>query len=179
MVMDELLEEEVERLTEGEMSPHVLAADIFRTPVGYLPRAEWVALPEDTPVARAVAAMKAARSTCVLLTDVAGRLSGIFTARDALLRLGGVPVDDESGEISRYMTPRPDALRLDHPIAYALNFMHLGGHRHVPIVDAAGCPVGLVGTREVVAWLSEYFGREVMNLPPNPERPAMPSAEGA
>lgn len=179
MLMDEHLEDEVERLTEGEPRPLVLAAEIFRTPVGYLPRAEWVALPEDTPVARAVAAMKVARSTCVLLTDAEGRLSGIFTARDALLRLGGVPVEAESSPIARFMTARPDALRLDHPIAYALNFMHLGGHRHVPIVDVDDRPVGLVGTREVVAWLSEYFGREVMNLPPNPERPAQPSAEGA
>lgn len=177
-MMNELLDEEVGRLTEPEAASRVLAAEIFRTPVGALPMARPVSMPEATSVRDAVAVMKAARTTFILLTDPSGRLSGIFTARDALLRLGNVVVDAEMAPISQFMTREPDALESTHAIAYALNFMQLGGHRHVPIVDARHRPVGLIGTREVVAWLSEYFREEVLNLPPNPSHPEALAAEG-
>ena len=177
-MMNELLDEEVGRLTEPDPPNRVLAAEIFRTPIGALPMARPVSMPESTSVGEAVAVMKVERTTFILLTDVAGRLSGIFTARDALLRLGSVAVDAETAPISRYMTREPDALQPAHAIAYALNFMQLGGHRHVPIVDAEGRPVGLIGTREIVAWLSEYFREEVLNLPPNPSHPEALAAEG-
>ena len=178
-MMDETLEEEVVRLTEDVSHPHVLAAEIFRRPCGELPMAEPVSLPQTTMVCEAAAAMKAARSTFVLLTDERGRLSGIFTARDATLRLGEVPIDAAEIPIARYMTHAPDRLLAQHPIAYALNFMHLGGHRHVPIVDGEGRPIGVIGTREVVAWLSEYFREEVLNLPPDPSHPEPLEVEGA
>lgn len=178
-MLNETLDEEVVCLTEAVPKPHVLAGEIFRRPCGELPMAEPVSLPETTMVCEAAAAMKSARSTFVLLTDARGRLSGIFTARDALLRLGDVPIDAAEMPIARYMTHGPDRLQADHPIAYALNFMHMGGHRHVPIVDGDDKPIGVIGTREVVAWLSEYFREEVLNLPPDPSHPEPLQVDGA
>ena len=48
------------------------------------------------------------------------------------------------------MTPQPDTLNASATIAYALNKMSLGGFRHIPVVDAAGKPTGVLSVRNIV-----------------------------
>lgn len=157
----------------------MLAAEIFRTPIGEMPMDVPLSVPHSRPVWMDVAAMKAGRTTCILLTDDHGRLTCIFTARDALLRLGDVAVGEETHLIADFMTRAPDTLTAGDAVAYALNAMHLGGHRHVSVVDATGRPVGVLGTREIVAWHSEYFREEAFNRPPEPSRAEPMDIDGA
>jgi hypothetical protein len=44
--------------------------------------------------------------------------------------------------------------------------MSVGGFRHVPALDANGCPSIIVSVRDVVEFLVEKFPNEVLNLPP-------------
>jgi CBS domain-containing protein len=53
-------------------------------------------------------------------------------------------------------------------IAWALNRMHVGGYRHVPIVDKDGLPRGMVSVKDIVDFIVEFFPAEVLNLPPDP-----------
>jgi CBS domain-containing protein len=83
---------------------------------------------------------------CVLVTD-GGRLVGIFTDRDAVLKVAGRGRGPLA--IRDVMTPDPVVLRHDDPIAVAIHKMAVGGFRHIPIVDGAGLPTGIVSARDV------------------------------
>ena len=105
----------------------------------------------DTPVSVAIARMQDAESDCVLVT-VDGRLVGIFTDRDAVVRAAGTRLD--AFHVQDFMTPDPVVLRHDDPIAIAIHKMAVGGFRHIPIVED-GRPTGVVTARDVFHHLAE------------------------
>jgi len=99
--------------------------------------------PEMT-VEAAVAQMHATGSDCVLVLDGAD-LVGIFTDRDAVVKVADRPLGDL--RIRDFMTPDPVVLRHDDPIAVAIHKMAVGGFRHIPIVEH-GRPTGVVTARD-------------------------------
>jgi CBS domain-containing protein len=101
-------------------------------------------------VDHAVQVMHANGSDCVLVVD-GGRLVGIFTDRDAVVKVAGRPVT--ARPIADYMTRDPVVLRHDDTIAVAINKMAVGGFRHIPIVED-GVPTGVVTARDVFRHLA-------------------------
>jgi len=91
---------------------------------------------------------------CVLVVD-GDRLVGIFTDRDAVLKVAGRP--PEARPIAELMTRDPVVLRHDDTVAVAINKMAVGGFRHIPIVED-GRPTGLVAARDVFRHLAETLG---------------------
>lgn len=120
-----------------------------------------------TPLSEAVHLMQTKRIGCVLVTSH-DKLLGIFTERDVLKKILGAAFDLRQTPISDVMTINPQALNEDDTIAYALNFMDLGGYRHIPIVNDAFEPVGLVSVKDIVSYFVQHFADEVLNLPPHP-----------
>jgi CBS domain-containing protein len=135
---------------------------------------EVVALGMDPPVVAdastvlrdVVRQMRDKRSGCALLTH-AGELAGIFTERDAVLRVVGVKgaMDLPASDV---MTPDPVRVGHKDPLATALRLMRRRGFRNVPIVDEAGQVVGCVRHKDVVNYLAEVYPERVLNLPPDP-----------
>ncbi len=121
-------------------------------------------VPRKTSLRDAIARMKAHRSGTVLIGD-ADRLDGIFTERDVLMKLLGQTIDYDA-PVERYMTTNPRTLGPHNTLAEAVRLMTEGKYRHLPIVDAAGKPLGLLGARDLVDFIAEHFPEEVMNLPP-------------
>ena len=118
-----------------------------------------IAVPEHTTLAAAVRRMREDRIGCLLVTDHAGRLSGIFTERDVLMRLAlATQLDLEAQTVAELMTRDPETVRPDHPLAHALHRMMVGGHRHLPLVDAGGRPTGVIASRDVVHHLDLMVG---------------------
>lgn len=105
-------------------------------------------------VAAAIDQMHADGIDCVLVTE-GGRLVGIFTDRDAVLKIAGRPL--EPRPLREYMTPDPVVLRHDDPIAVAIHKMAVGGFRHIPIVDE-GRPTGVVSARDVFRHIARRLG---------------------
>src|SRR5204863_2043148 len=108
------------------------------------------ALPPQTldvsaDVSQAIRLMHESAIDCVLVTE-RGRLVGIFTDRDAVLKVAGTRADGAS--LRDVMTRDPVVLRHDDPIAVAINKMAVGGFRHIPIVDGAGLPTGGVSAKD-------------------------------
>ena len=105
-------------------------------------------------VDEAIRRMHADGIDCVLVAED-GRLVGIFTDRDAVLKVAGLPVERRA--IGDLMTRDPVVLRHDETIAVAINKMAVGGFRHIPIVED-GRPTGVVTARDVFRHLVESLG---------------------
>ena len=111
-------------------------------------------------LARTVRQMNRHNIGCVLVTDAEDRLVGIFTEWDVLMRVAGIVDDLTQQTIADYMTPEPQALKADLPIAQALNLMSVHGFRHLPLVDDNGQPTGIISFRDVVGYLNEALEEE-------------------
>jgi CBS domain-containing protein len=111
-------------------------------------------VPRDLPVREAVETMRAEKVDAALVIH-RGRLVGIFTERDALLKLAGKDLAGRT--VGDAMTPDPVVLREGDSIAVAINKMAVGGFRHIPLVDRAG-PMGIVTARDVFHRISEIVG---------------------
>jgi CBS domain-containing protein len=97
-------------------------------------------------IADAIGRMRETGSDCLLVVD-GDRLVGIFTDRDAVLKVAGRP--DGSRQIRELMTPDPMVLQVDDPIALAVHEMASGGFRHIPVMGDGRLPIGVVAARDV------------------------------
>jgi|TARA_B100001996_G_scaffold381475_1_gene370978 CBS domain-containing protein len=102
---------------------------------------------------------------CLLVTEN-NKLTGILTERDILLKITGKGFDLELAMVDEFMTENPEFLSPEDPLAYALNKMHVGGFRHVPVLNDSMLPVGLISINNVISTIADYFSMEIINLPP-------------
>jgi CBS domain-containing protein len=151
--------------------------NMLRLPLSVLGSRTPILVEPQVPVLEAIGVMQEARVGCVLVV-LGGRLMGIFTERDVLLQVVGRDIDVLKTPVRRLMTADPEYLRPTDSIAYALNAMSLGGYRHVPLVDDARRPVGVVSVRDVINYLVRLFPKSVMNLPTMPRLNYARSREG-
>ena len=106
-------------------------------------------------VREAVTLMADRRIGCLLVTE-ADELVGVFTERDVLNRISE-DLTRLEGPVSDFMTRTPESVTKKDSIAYALHAMHLGGYRHIPVVDANRHPIGIVSIRDVMRYLCVRF----------------------
>ena len=102
---------------------------------------------------------------CILIVEN-NILKGIITERDILLKITGKGFDLDLVTVDEFMTETPEYLSPEDPLAYALNKMHVGGFRHVPIVNDSMEPVGLISIGNIISTIADYFSMEIINLPP-------------
>ena len=111
-------------------------------------------VPPDTPVGEVLGIMAGEALGCVLAVD-RDRVVGLFSERDALMRLGTTAEARADHPVSEFMTPDPECLQKTAKIAFALQRMDLGGFRHVPIVEPTGHPIGVISIRDILRYLTE------------------------
>ena len=93
-------------------------------------------------------------------------LGGILTERDILLKVTGKGYDLDLTTIDEFITPNPESVTPDDPLAYALNKMYVGGFRNVPVVNDELFPIGIIGIADIISAIADYFHRDIINLPP-------------
>jgi predicted transcriptional regulator len=54
--------------------------------------------------------------------------------------------------------------------------MQEGGYRHLPVIDDANHPIGILSAKRIVHYLVEHFPSAVYNQPPDPHQ--VPSTPG-
>jgi CBS domain-containing protein len=113
-----------------------------------------VMIPPETPVRIAVRRMQDDRTNCLLVGD-GGRLAGIFTERDAVLKLAGRAM--EGIRVADVMTPDPVVLRTEDSIAVAVHKMAVGGFRHIPLVED-GRVMGIVTAQDLFRHILQILG---------------------
>lgn len=115
-----------------------------------------VMAPGDTTVAAAARLMKERTVGAVMVVATDGRLAGIFTERDALLKVAGRALDGLT--VAEVMTPDPVVLRADDTVAIAIHKMAVGGFRHIPLVDERGEVTGIVTAQDVMRHILQLLG---------------------
>jgi CBS domain-containing protein len=139
---------------------------LFDDTLAVLTPPEPLSVRESASVKDVVAAMVSRRQAGVLIVGDGGRLVGIFTERDVLMRVVGQGLDAARTRVGDVMTRDPQALGLRDRVAHALHSMAVAGYRTIPIVDEAGRPTGVVTATDVIRWLADLFPEAVLNLPP-------------
>lgn len=146
--------------------------EIASIPVRDIRSKDAMSVTADVPIRETIRRMAEHRCGAVLIVDAAGRLTGIFTERDVLLRsLDGGPAwqDRPVGEV---MTRSPVAVHEEDTLEEALLRMRGGHFRHLPVV-ADDRPIGVVSIRDVLAYVASHFPKDFVNLPPVPSRPSV------
>ena len=88
----------------------------------------------NATVTEAARQMRDRRAGSVVVIDDAGRLSGIFTGRDAVARVLAEGRDPTATRLKDVMTPQPATMSPDQTAVDALRLMWDGGFRHLPLV---------------------------------------------
>ena len=114
-----------------------------------------------TTSARDAARMMADAGGGVVLVMNGDRLAGIFTSRDAAMRVLAAGRDATETPLGDVMTGSPITVGPDQLFGYALQLMQAHGVRHLPVVEN-GRPVGVVTTRNALDPELEDFSCEAV-----------------
>ena len=109
---------------------------------------EIITAPKTMTVSQAAGAMREKKAGAILIVED-GRLVGIFTERDALFRVVAEGRDPKTTRLADVMTRNPRTIHADRSFAEALQIMHDGGFRNVPVVEN-GLPIGLVSCSDAL-----------------------------
>ena len=114
-----------------------------------------ICAPASMHVVDAARLMKQHKIGAIVVVD--GELIvGIFTERDALFRVVAEGLDLHATCVADVMTRNPTTIDPDKPFARALEIMHAGRFRHVPVVEN-GRAIGIVSSRDAMGPDLEQF----------------------
>lgn len=146
----------------------IMLAKIAATPIGDLPLRDPVRVGPDTALIDVVTALRERRRGAAIIEDAGGKILGIFTERDLMLRIEHSSHAWHRQPVKEVMTPDPRPVSVDEPLATALRRMKEGSFRRLPVVGKDGTLVGLLSIRDIVRYIAERFPAEFINLPPDP-----------
>lgn len=109
---------------------------------------------------REAATLMADKRIGALMVIEGGTLRGILTERDVMTRVVAKGLNPETTKVAQVMTAKPDTLASHATAGEALERMHAGGYRHLPVVDG-GKVVGMVSVRDLYAAVQRQMEREL------------------
>ncbi|MFQ5650212.1 MAG: cyclic nucleotide-binding/CBS domain-containing protein [bacterium] len=124
----------------------------LRSPIEALTPPKPICVAKGTSMREVVQIMKDNHIGCVCVVENRN-LVGIMTERDVLTKVIAANLDLQQTLVEEVMTADPEYLFVDDQIAYALNRMHVGGFRHVPLINLKGSPTGVISVRDILGYL--------------------------
>jgi CBS domain-containing protein len=112
-----------------------------------------VVVPPTMPVREVLRQLVDHKVGCVVVAEQK-KIVGIFTERDALLKIGEQAADLGSHPVSEFMTSPVESLPPTAKIAFAVHRMEHGGYRHVPVVNESSEVVGIFSVRDILSYLT-------------------------
>jgi CBS domain-containing protein len=119
-----------------------------------------VTAPATLSVRDAAKVMKERRIGAMMVVE-GGVLVGVFTERDALNRVVAEGRDAQTTSLADVMTSNPQTVSPDASFTAALELMHQGRFRHVPVVER-GVPIGMISVRDAMGPELESFVYEML-----------------
>ncbi|MCP4190555.1 MAG: CBS domain-containing protein [Planctomycetaceae bacterium] len=92
---------------------------------------------------------------CVFVVNDQKTIIGVFSERDALLRLNTQSGDLLDQPISKYMTENPASINESTRIGFAVHQMDIGGYRHLPILGGDLNTIGVISVRDILGYLTK------------------------
>jgi CBS domain-containing protein len=135
----------------------VVERSLMEEPVACLQPQRPLTVDPGTSLDDAVRCMRNHGIGCVLVTDAAGKLAGILTERDLLQKVAGKGLELTRLRVADCMTATPESGKPGYPLGYALQRMIVSDIRYLPLVDDSGKPVGIVSSRDVIAYMANRF----------------------
>lgn len=130
-----------------------LERQIVKDQIGALAPRTAVTVPATLTVREGLKLLVDKKIGC-LLVEEQGRVVGIFTERDVLLKINADIAQHADKPIAAYMSTDPVSLKSRDRIAYAIHQMDLGGYRHVPILDD-NLPAKVISVRDILRYMTE------------------------
>lgn len=122
---------------------------LMESPVSILAPRGAITLRPTATVGEAMGVMLREDIGALLVVDAEGRLLGIFSERDLLLKVAGLHDAFTELPVAQFMTTHPETVTALDTLAFAIHKMDVGGYRHLPIVHDDR-PVGVISVRDVV-----------------------------
>ena len=138
---------------------------LFSHSVQELIKTEPLTMLPSATIQETVESMRVKRRGCVLVVNGRGKLFGVFTERDVVVKLCGDDLTWRGWLLGDCMTPAPTTISTGTTIGQALQKMNDGRFRHIPVVDTAGCAVGIVTILDIIIYLVEHHPAAFLNLP--------------
>lgn len=130
-----------------------LSFRLLETEVGVLVSRPPVFVTADVSIGESLNRLCAESIGCLLVKDGAGKLCGIFSERDAVLKTDPQVDGAWDRPVSELMTADPETIDAAEKVAFAIRAMDLGGYRHLP-VTRDGDVIGVVTVRDVLGFLT-------------------------
>ena len=138
-------------------SDRIIVPDILSAPQ------DLVTVHTYTSVEEAAHLMAVRRIGAVLVVGEDGKLAGIFTERDALVRVVAwqrAPAATLGAEV---MTPNPDTIQFDSSVQIALDQMAERGYRHLPVMDGDAI-YGIISIRDLYRGMKAQMEEDILML---------------
>ncbi|MES2563724.1 MAG: CBS domain-containing protein [Pseudomonadota bacterium] len=101
------------------------------------------------------------RNIGALMVVEGEKLVGIFTERDGLFRVLAAGLDPATTQLGEVMTRKPQTIDARSGFTLALQMMHDGRFRHLPVVEE-GRLIGVVSVRDALGPELEAFVYEML-----------------
>jgi CBS domain-containing protein len=122
----------------------------------------FISVTPRSTVRAAAQLMKKHHTNAILVIDRKEMLAGICAERDIVIHVVSEGLDPDHTPVSAIMTRDPQTITGDKPFGHALHLMFEGGFHHVPVVDVAGHPVGILSPRDALQLDAVEFERELV-----------------
>lgn len=133
--------------------------------------------PASESLSSVIARMVERNAACVLIVDEASALCGIFTEKDVTRR---VALRCEGAEtIRQVMTPRVYSAARGDYLYHTIARMRRLGHRHMPVVDGANRPIGLLDLQDAMAVAADQVVGYIDALTQDPDLYGLREAKAA
>lgn len=123
---------------------------------------EPITLPRDTIVREAVQLMARRRIGAIMIVED-DKLLGIFTERDAMIRIVAEARDPDKTTLGEVMTPDPQTVKASDSVVLALDLMSKRGFRHLPVMEG-GKLYGIVSIRDLYRNVKEQMDDDILML---------------
>lgn len=133
-----------------------LSEALMRTEVRELRPQKPITVLPTTTVREAIRRMVDFGIGAVLVVSDNGELVGIFSERDILVRVVGLHEQFENLPVSMFMTAKPESVKPNHSVLFAVHKMDAGDYRHLPIVRDSK-PLGVISARDILRFLASYL----------------------
>lgn len=121
-----------------------------------------VTFARDIKVREAVQLMAKRRIGAVMVVED-DKLLGIFTERDAMVRIVAESRDPDKTTIGEVMTPNPETIKASDSVVLALDMMSKRGFRHLPVMEG-GQLYGIVSIRDLYRNVKEQMDDDILML---------------